>query len=215
MSSSFEHLGNDTPARIYLQPIAAPSILGLYGFAGATFMVAANLAHWYGGPNSAFYLAPFAAMFGGVAQFFAGMWAFRARDGLASAMHGMWGAFWIAYGILEWLFLSGRLVAPQGAFPELGYWFIILAAITWSGAWAASAENRALVLVLSFLAAGSTVIAIGELAGSEGLVIISGYLFMISALCAWYTATALMVNEVNGRELWKVGKSRHAMEMPR
>ena len=25
------------PPRVYLQPIAAPSILGLYGFAGATF----------------------------------------------------------------------------------------------------------------------------------------------------------------------------------
>ena len=49
---------NDTPlndteaarrnaaARIYLQPIVAPSILGLYGFAGATFMVAANFAGW-------------------------------------------------------------------------------------------------------------------------------------------------------------------------
>jgi hypothetical protein len=32
-------------ARIFLQPITAPSILGLYGFAGATFMVAAHMAH--------------------------------------------------------------------------------------------------------------------------------------------------------------------------
>ena len=28
--------------RVMLQPIAAPSILGLFGFAGATFMVAAR-----------------------------------------------------------------------------------------------------------------------------------------------------------------------------
>ncbi|HLJ47744.1 MAG TPA: GPR1/FUN34/YaaH family transporter [Bryobacteraceae bacterium] len=74
--------------RIYLQPIAAPSILGLYGFAGATFMVAANFAGWYGGPDTALYLFPFAALFGGLAQFLAGMWAFKARDGLATAAHG-------------------------------------------------------------------------------------------------------------------------------
>lgn len=33
-------------SRIMLTPIAAPSILGLFGFAGATFMVASLLARW-------------------------------------------------------------------------------------------------------------------------------------------------------------------------
>src|SRR5579883_3308754 len=96
--------------RVFLQPIAAPSILGLYGFAGATFMVAANMAHWFGNEHSMLLLVPFAAFFGGLAQFLAGMWAFKARDGLATAMHGMWGAFWMAYGILQWIFASGRAV---------------------------------------------------------------------------------------------------------
>lgn len=54
----------EVPAQIYLQPIAAPSILGLYGFAGATFMVAAHIAHWYGTATTDFYLVPFAALFG-------------------------------------------------------------------------------------------------------------------------------------------------------
>lgn len=31
--------------RVQLQPIAAPSILGLYGFAAATFIVAGHLAN--------------------------------------------------------------------------------------------------------------------------------------------------------------------------
>src|SRR5881398_1134377 len=61
--------------RVFLQPIAAPSILGLFGFAGATFIVASNLAGWWGTPESGLALAPFAAMFGGLAQFLAGMWA--------------------------------------------------------------------------------------------------------------------------------------------
>lgn len=69
--------GEPIPARIYLQPLAAPSILGLYGFAGATFMVAARMAHWFGGARTDLYLAPFAAMFGGLAQFSAGMWSLR------------------------------------------------------------------------------------------------------------------------------------------
>ncbi|HEY6835960.1 MAG TPA: GPR1/FUN34/YaaH family transporter [Gaiellaceae bacterium] len=66
--------------RVFLQPIAAPSILGLFGFAGATFIVASNMAGWWGTPTSGLALAPFAAMFGGLAQFLAGMWAYRARE---------------------------------------------------------------------------------------------------------------------------------------
>ncbi|HEX4123490.1 MAG TPA: hypothetical protein VHY37_02110 [Tepidisphaeraceae bacterium] len=51
----------------FLQPIAAPSILGLFGFAGATVMVGAYMARWYGGPNTEMILFPFAAVFGGLA----------------------------------------------------------------------------------------------------------------------------------------------------
>jgi hypothetical protein len=96
-NSSGVEVDTNLSARVVLQPIAAPSILGLYGFAGATFIVAANQAGWYGNDHSAIFLAPFAAFFGGLAQFLAGMWSYRARDGLATAMHGMWGAFWMEY----------------------------------------------------------------------------------------------------------------------
>src|SRR3954451_5201339 len=103
---------NGVATRVFLQPIAAPSILGLFGFAGATFIVASNLAGWWGTPDSGLALAPFAAMFGGLAQFLAGMWAYRARDAIATAMHGTWGAFWLAYGILNILLATHVLTAP-------------------------------------------------------------------------------------------------------
>ncbi len=57
-----------TRPRVFLQPIAAPSILGLFGFAGATFVVAANVAGWYGTTESGKFLFPFALAFGGIAQ---------------------------------------------------------------------------------------------------------------------------------------------------
>ena len=199
-------------AEVLLQPLAAPSILGLYGFAASTFMVAANMAHWYGTDRSALYLAPFCAVFGGLAQFLAGMWAYRVRDGLATAMHGMWGAFWIAYGILNLGFATHVLAQPTGAFPELGFWFIGLAAITWIGTIAAFAANTALVLVLGFLAAGCTCTAIGDIGGTPGITVIAGWLFIISAVLAWYTASALMLEASFGRTILPVGKLAHARE---
>jgi len=207
---------NEAQPRVFLQPIAAPSILGLYGLAGATFMVAAQMAHWFGSSHTTLLLVPFAAIFGGLAQFVAGMWAYKARDGVATAVHGMWGAFWMAFGFLALLLSGGAsAIQPAGAlFPELGYWFIVLAAITWVCCGAAAAENKSLVTTLAFLAAGSTISAIGLLTGVEGLVILSGYLLIISAIAAWYTASALMLNDAFGREVWKLGRSSQAQQMP-
>lgn len=209
-----ENNSQDAQARIYLQPIAAPSILGLYGFAAATFIVAARMAHWYGNEGSIVYLFPFVAIFGGFAQFLAGMWAFRARDGVACAMHGLWGSMWLAYGVIGTLFVFGKIPAPSDRIPEVGYWFIVAAAITWVGAFAASAENKGFSTTLTFLAAGATTGAIGSLVGAEWLMILTGYLFLISSIAGWYTASALMLNEAYGRSVISLGTSQRMREMP-
>lgn len=207
--------GEPVPAQIYLQPIAAPSVLGLYGFAGATFMVAAHMAHWYGGATTDLYLAAFATTFGGLAQFAAGMWAFKARDALATAMHGTWGAFWLAYGFLQLSFINGVLPEPTGPFPALGYWFIVLAAITWMGMIAARASSNLLAFILGFLAAGSTVEAVSELLGSDGGRMLAGYLFIISALAAWYAASAIMLESAFLRPVLPLGITARRRQEPR
>jgi succinate-acetate transporter protein len=173
-------------------------------------MVAAHMAHWFGGAKADLYLAPFAAMFGGLAQFASGMWSFKARDGLATAMHGMWGAFWIAFGLLQYEFMRGVLAEPTGAFPSLGYWFLVLAAITWVGFIAATAESVALSAVLGILALGATVSSIANLVGNGGLAVLAGYLFMLAAVCAFYLGSALMLEGSFKRPVLGVGKKHHA-----
>lgn len=196
-----------TPARIYLQPVAAPSILGLFALAGVTFMVSAHYAGWYGGPATVFFLAPFVAIFGGLAQFLAGMWAFKARDGMATALHGLWGSFWIAFGILCSAFARAGVAMPAAGFPELGYWFIVLAAITWVLAWAALAENTALCATLILFALGSTLTAISLLTGAVGgLMIAAAYCFLIGSFAAFYTATAMMLAESYGKTVLNFGR---------
>lgn len=200
--------------RVFLQPIAAPSILGLFGFAGATFVVAANLAGWYGTTQSATYLFPFAAAFGGIAQFAAGMWAFRARDGLATAMHGMWGSFWIAYGLLHLLAVAGVMTLPTGAFPELGYWFLALAAITAFGTIAAAGENLAITSVLGVLSTGAALLAVHFLTGGEGWKTAAGWVLLASSFLAAYTAGAMMIAGAWGRTVLPLGEYRKAANVP-
>lgn len=200
--------------RVFLQPIAAPSILGLFGFAGATFMVAANMAGWFGNAESLVYIFPFAATFGGLAQFVAGIWGYRARDGIATAMHGMWGSFWLAFGILYTLKAAGALTLPAATFPAFGYWFLVLAVITACGAAAALFENLSLFGVLAALAVGSAFAAIFFLTGITGWKTAAGWVLLASSWLATYTAASMMLEGAAGKVILPLGKPRKAANVP-
>jgi hypothetical protein len=203
--------------RVMLQPYAAPSILGLFGFAAATFMVALHLTGVYGGAKTNGELWPFAAAFGGVAQFMAGMWAYRVRDAIATAMHGMWGSFWIAFGIFNLLVMWGKIADhPAGSVsdPAFAMWFWTLGAITAAGALAAIAENIGLVSVLGTLAGGSILLAIGLSAGSVGWVKVAGWVLVASAILAYYVAASIMLLASSGKVILPLGKLKKEANVP-
>jgi succinate-acetate transporter protein len=202
--------------RVFLQPIAAPSILGLYGFAAATFMVTAYLVGWYGKATSPLLIFPFATAAGGIAQGAAALWAFKARDGLATAIHGIWAAFWLGYGFLNFM-IALKLIpapAPHAAVPELGYWFFALAAITLAGLIASLVENLALTAVLLPLTVGVALLGVFYTLGGTGWEKVAGYVTMASAFTAFYAATAMMLASVFGRTILPVGKYRRAANVP-
>ncbi|NKQ57790.1 acetate uptake transporter [Amycolatopsis sp. K13G38] len=195
---------------INLSPIAAPSILGLFGFAVSTFMVAANMAGWFGDETTTpLILAPFAFAFGGIAQLLAAMWSFRARDALATGIHGAWGSFWIGYGIYQLFVGLGGLPGTSTstlAATAFGFWFIGLAAVTWTGVFAALAENTAVMLVLLALATGSTLLAIALIADVGTLRTIAAYFLLASAVLAWYTGSAMVLEATYKRVVLPMGK---------
>jgi succinate-acetate transporter protein len=204
----------EIPARIFLQPIAAPSVLGLFGFAGATLIVAAWMAGWYGVRTTPDYLFPFAALVGGLAQFLAGMWAFRARDTLATAFHGTWGAFWMGYGVLYALAAAGTLALPTGSFPALGFWYVALAAITGACAAAALAEGLGLFSLLTTLTTGSVLAAVAFTTGSGTTETVAGYFLVVAAVLAWYVATAMLLAASYGRVILPLGRYTRAENLP-
>ena len=201
-------------SRIFLTPVAAPSILGLFGFASSTFMVAAFLAGWYGQGQSTTAvlsnLAPFTLFFGGLAQFTAGMWSYRARDGIGTAMHGMWGAFWMGFGVLFILAGAGVLhlvsTGPGGhQMVPYSYWFYTLAALTGCGFVAALFKNAGLAAVLGALTAGTACVAIGFSTGITTWYRVGGYALVVSAALAVYTGLALMLEEATGKVVLPLG----------
>lgn len=202
--------------RLVLTPIAPPSIVGLYGFMGATMMIGAWQAGWYGNVSTPLIVFPFAMVFGGIAQFIAGQHAFRARDGLGAAVHSTWGSFWIAFGIY-WVLVAGHVLVakPLGApQPNFAIWFVVLALITSVCAVASVAVNLGFTQVLTFLAAGSAVTAAGFWGGDLDVLRAGGWLFVISAGVAFYAATAMVFYGTFKRVILPLGALKMSANIP-
>jgi len=201
--SGMDGTTNGWATRVFLQPIAAPSALGLAGFSVATLMVASVQAKWWGTPADFRGLAPFCLTFGGIAQFLAGMWAYKARDVVATLAHGTWGAFWIGFFILQLLQANGTVPTVGPHTPDLvfGMWMVGLAYITWTCALGAMLENGAVFLVLASLATGASLSAAGLLSGgfASGWTTAGGYAFVVAAALAWYTVTAMVMHGITGK----------------
>jgi len=203
-----DHEGWVSRSRVFLTPIAAPSIMGLFGFMIATLMLGAWQAGWYGSAATPLLIFPFAMVAGGVLQSVASIASFRARDGVAVAVHTAWGAFWLGWGIYELLVATHVLpVIPLGvASPSFAFWFIALTLVTIFGALGALAQNLGVFITLGTLAAGSALTAAGFYAGSLATLRAGGWLFVVSAAAAWLTAGAMVLEHSFGRTIIPIGK---------
>jgi len=161
---------------------------------GAILFLVCAPAGWYGPSlQSHVYVLPI-VLFGGLVQLVAGFWAMRNRDSLATAIHGIWGFFWLSYGILSIFFATNILpLNPLAYSTSLGYWSIPLAIVTWAGAATAMRTNVAMSVFLTILGLGSTVSVVGFLAGAPGVIHAAGWILVAAAFAAWYTAAAMLL----------------------
>jgi len=214
-------IADDEPAwrsrtRVVLSPMAAPSIVGLFGFMGATLMVGAWQAGWYGSATTPGIIWPFAIFFGGLAQLVAGFYALRARDGVAVAAHGTWGAFWLGWGVLQ-LLVATKVMPPIAlgtTNTSFAFWFIVLTLITGMAAMAALGHNLGVASVLWTLTAGSALTAAGFYGAGLNVTRAGGWLFVISAAIAWLVASAMMFEGAYGRTIIPLGHYSKAANVP-
>ena len=169
---------------------AAP--LGLAAFALTTFVLSlANLGIIEG--SVAVALAFF---YGGMAQFVAGMWSFKAENNFAGTAFSSYGAFWLAFGLIE-------LTAAMNIFTftpeEIGAMLIAWGIFTFY-MWIPSLKiGKALSLV--FLTLWLTFFALGFASWLGYSHKIGGAIGLICALLAWYVSAAELINEFYGERL--------------
>ncbi|MGH2411504.1 MAG: GPR1/FUN34/YaaH family transporter [Chloroflexota bacterium] len=189
--------------------IASPSILGYFGFAAAALVVGAHLVGWYGSATTPLYILAFVALFGGLAQFTTAMWAYVARDGVGTAVHGTWGAFWMAYGVL-YVLVANHTLTMATVSQNYGFLLIPICAITAVCVIGAFAENAAVGTTLFVFAAAACIGAVSMLVGNGNWIKVSGFVFMLGAICAWYVGSALLLEGSWLRTVLPMGKMREA-----
>ena len=169
---------------------AAP--LGLAAFALTTFVLSlANLQFING--SIAIALAFF---YGGIAQFAAGMWSFKAENNFAGVAFSSYGAFWLSFGLMEVMTASGLFEFTS---KEIAAMLIAWGIFTFY-MWIPSLKiGKALSLV--FLTLWLTFFSLGFAEWFDFTSKIGGGIGLICAILAWYVSAAEIINEFYGKKL--------------
>ncbi len=186
-----------------LPPVSAdPATLGLSGFALTTFFLSMINANLISEASIGIVLAV-AIAYGGLAQLFAGMWEFRTGNTFGAAAFSSYGAFWISYFVLVVAFPSK--ITQSGIALYLIGWGIFTGYM-----WIASLRvSVAVSLVFLFLTATFVVLGLGHTSltaaqTTNTTIKIGGYLGLITAFVAAYTAAAVVTNQTFGRTVLPV-----------
>jgi uncharacterized protein len=170
--------------------IANPGPLGLSAFALTTFVLSSVNADWFPGATS--IVIGLALFYGGIAQLCAGMWEFKTGNTFGATAFSSYGAFWISLGFT---LLPGSGIAAElvkaGVLPQaLGLFLLGWTIFTVIMLIGTLRSNAALIAVFAVLALTFLCLTIGNLAGSSTFIRLGGWLGVITAILAWYTALA-------------------------
>lgn len=142
---------------------------------------------------------PILLIFGGVAQFIAGLFSYRRASSLLSTAFTCYGAFAVLAAIAFLMMAGGSLPITGSSLVVWGFLLESFAFISLALCVAAIGTNLALVLMLGLVGIGFVLAGIPNLAGTTtgGWVVIGnigGWFMVASAACAYFLGLAILVN---------------------
>jgi succinate-acetate transporter protein len=191
------------PAAAAVPAIANPAALGLGGFALTTFVLSTHNAGW--APDLTWVGLAF--FYGGLAQFAAGMWEFKAGNTFGATAFSTYGAFWASLATFIVLVLGGKV--PAGDIDNDLGWFLLSFAIfnTYMLFWSARV-NMSVFLVFLTLEITEIILFIGFFnSGNKGIIQLGGYMGIITAIVAWYGSAAVVANSMRAKPILPVGNA--------
>ena len=182
--------------------LANVGALGLGGFALSTFILNIVNAGWVDG-SAIGIVMPVAMLYGGLAQFMAGMWDVRRGDIFGATCFTSFGAFWMGLALFFFMKFAGIQafvdVTPAGVAVVLIAWGIF----TFYATIASLKLPKAITWVFITLTILFFLLAIGEFVPIVHT--IAGYEGVLCALIAWYASAGTLINTVHGRTVLPLG----------
>lgn len=205
--------------------VGDPSTLGLWAFATGTWIVGTVIGGAFGAPAAAVAQAagapvvniftavvPVLLFFTGIAQFIAGMFAYRRASPLMATAFCCFGAFAVSMAFAFLLQAWGLLPTPMSGSAQvlLGFLYESFGFIAFALAVAAMGMNTATVAWLGTLCVGFVLAGIPNLAtaltgGWLVLGSIGGWFLVASAAIAYYLGMAIVVNSCSRRPVMPIG----------
>ena len=174
-----------------------PAVVGLGGFGLTTFLLQLHNLGLVGlGP-----ILVMGLLFGGLAQFIAGLMEQKTGNNFGFAAFTAYGAFWIGLGLI-WLLNNAGIYASSTT--DVGYYLVawtLFTAILWVGSFFI---HKAMVSTFTSLLLGFIFLDLGHF-GNPLFNTIGAFVLIYCAFSAWYMMAAIILNELAGRELLKVG----------
>ncbi len=206
------------PAAAPLTGVADPAPLGLAGFALTTFLLSAINAGWAKSSTGSDWWG-YAIAYGGLVQLLAGMWEFRNRNVFGAVAFSTYGGFWIGLGLwLHFIPATVKLTALVSLNRDLGWILLAFAIFNTYMLIISSQVNMAVFLVFLTLEVTEILLFIGNFVTKNpalppfnvtplpALIQVGGYIGVLTALVAWYTSAAGVMNGLKGRQVFPVGK---------
>lgn len=205
MAHTVQTLPPDTSV-VAAAPIADPGPLGLSAFALTTFVLSSVNAELIPVSVKTIVLS-LALFYGGIVQLIAGIWEFRKNNTFGATAFCSYGAFWLSYWGLSVWFKPAAGVSADDKDIALGFFLLAWTIFTAIMTLAVLKTNGALVTTFVILIVTFVLLMAGHFLHSSSLEVTGGWLGIITALCAWYTAGAGVVNETWKRAVlpvWKI-----------
>ena len=174
-----------------------PAVVGLAGFGMTTLLLQFHNIGISG-------LGPVVAMgfvFGGLAQLIAGFMEQKTGNNFGFAAFTSYGAFWIGLGVI---WMLNHFEIYQSSTTDIGFYllgFTLLTVIFWIGS---MYIHTAMFVTFSTLLLGFILLDFGHF-GFPQMNVVAGYELIICAFSAWYMMAAIILNDVSGKELLKMG----------
>jgi len=174
---------------------ASGTPLGLFTLAITTFILGVAFTGLLGAPLTAVTaVISLAFFYGGLVEILAGTWEFRAGSTLTGTIFCSYAGFWLALGFILWpatgiaTALGAKLVTVLGYFLLAWTIFTLLILIS------VLRTNLALILFFVLLFVTLLLLTLGLLLGpgSAVLLTIGGYIGILTAIVAAYTALAII-----------------------